>query len=84
MTRDDCLNAIAAALNVRQVSASSASWQVIAESTPVREVILMASFVTENIDGNKMTPEALCDYIKNISSNQWQQNENGSLTLVLK
>lgn len=83
MTRDDFLNAIAEALNVERVFASSNYWHAIAECSPTREVILMDDFVAKNIEGGAMTPDELREYIKIISSDLWVRHNDGSSTLVL-
>jgi hypothetical protein len=82
-TRDRYLLAISAAFNNVYTYSPCGTWQVIVESTPKREILLMPSFVARNIAGGGMQPGDLTKHLNSIQDDSWAKNADGTLMLVL-
>ena len=83
MTRDECLLAISAAFGHTKVYSPIDTWQVIVETSPRREIIMMPSFVMRNIDGSGMQPDGLTTHLQDIGESGWAKRQDGTLNLVL-
>lgn len=81
--RNRYLAAVSAAFDDAFTLSPSGTWQVIVESTPKREIVLMPSFVSRNITGGAMQPGDLTKHLQSISDSAWAKHKNGTLMLVL-
>ena len=80
MTKDECLAAISEIFKVR-TSASPGYWNIMIETAPVLEVILMPAFVRLNIEGGGMSKEQLGAHINSLA-NRWISDEAGLVLIV--
>jgi hypothetical protein len=81
--RNRYLAAVSAAFDDAFTLSPSGTWQVIVESTPKREIVLMPTFVTRNITGGAMQPSDLTKHLQSIPDSAWSTHENGTLVVVL-
>ena len=81
--RNRYLAAVSAAFGDAHTTSRSGTWIIIVESSPMREIVLMSSFVMRNIDGGGMQPADLTKYLQSIADSNWATHENGTRTIVL-
>ncbi len=83
MTRDDVLNAVSSALGAR-ATAVVGFWNVLVETTPPREVVFTADWVTRCVEGaDESAVVKLEERLRNASDEDWLMDPRSGLLIYI-
>ena len=83
MTKDECMAAMNKAFGA-PVVAGAQSWDFMVETTPVKFVTLLKTFVDANIEKEGMTKEEFLNILSAPDRRHWATLPNGVINLVLR
>jgi len=84
MTRDECIGAASAAFNGAFAWAKRGYWQIKIETMPMRTLVLSRDFVQKNIFENEMEANAFQQLVRQIPSDHWCADQDGSLLYMMR